>query len=298
MKTKLILTFCIMSGLMVSCSQKDTSDKEVQSISEEFNNYWYDGKAEISSYKLRQARYGEVRDGEAVLIYVTEPFSKKSFTKADNPSRKDPSVLKLNFTKSFLTGIYPYSIMTSIFSPINSVEHALKVSTSIQEWCGHTYMELIKKDDYNIGVMCYFEGEQYDHHEEITHLEDEIWTLLRINPDRLPIGEVKMIPAFSYLRLTHQETRPYSCNAILKSEDSKSVYSMDFAELDRFVEIEFESTFPYQILGWEETYPCVGCETKENLSSSATLIETIKTDYWNENSNSDTSSRIQLGLPY
>ena len=43
-------------------------------LSEEFKEYWFAGKAEITSYKLEQARYGELRDGSAVLIYVTEPF--------------------------------------------------------------------------------------------------------------------------------------------------------------------------------------------------------------------------------
>ena len=28
----------------------------------------------ISSYKLEQARYGEIRNGKAVLVYVTEDF--------------------------------------------------------------------------------------------------------------------------------------------------------------------------------------------------------------------------------
>ena len=36
---------------------------------EEFNAYWYAGKAEITSYSLQQARYGELRDGHAVLIF-------------------------------------------------------------------------------------------------------------------------------------------------------------------------------------------------------------------------------------
>jgi len=45
-----------------------------RNISQEFKDYWYAGKAEISSYKLEQARYGELRDGTAALIFVTEDF--------------------------------------------------------------------------------------------------------------------------------------------------------------------------------------------------------------------------------
>ena len=39
-----------------------------------FADYWHQGVAELTRYRLRQARYGEVYDGEAVLIFVTEPF--------------------------------------------------------------------------------------------------------------------------------------------------------------------------------------------------------------------------------
>ncbi|MEX0361456.1 MAG: septum formation inhibitor Maf, partial [Allomuricauda sp.] len=48
--------------------------KPKKKLSEDFKSYWYAGNAEITSYKLEQARYGELRDGTAVLIYVTEPF--------------------------------------------------------------------------------------------------------------------------------------------------------------------------------------------------------------------------------
>ena len=46
-----------------------------------FDKYWYDGKAEISSYKLKQGRYGEIHRGTASLIFVTEPFSPQRFVK-------------------------------------------------------------------------------------------------------------------------------------------------------------------------------------------------------------------------
>jgi len=111
-------------------------------LSQEFKKYWYEGNAEITSYELSQARYGELREGKAVLIYVTEPFLPGLQVKAD---KKDPSnvpVLKLNATKKYLTGIYPYSIMTSSFYPVYDNQHAQKISFSSQEWCGHVYAQL------------------------------------------------------------------------------------------------------------------------------------------------------------
>ena len=51
---------------------------------EEFSNYWYDGKAEISSYQLEIPRYREDREGTATLIYVTENFLAESQVKLES----------------------------------------------------------------------------------------------------------------------------------------------------------------------------------------------------------------------
>ena len=40
--------------------------------------------------------------------------------------------------------------MTSTFNPVNSKEHALKVSNSVQEWCGHVYAQLNNKKEFEI----------------------------------------------------------------------------------------------------------------------------------------------------
>lgn len=102
---------------------------------QKFKEYWYSGKAEITSYKLEQARYGEIHQGQAVLIYVTEDFLPHKQVKADQKSNNTVSVLKLNATKKFNTGIYPYSVMQSTFFPVSNNQHAIKITSSIQEWC-------------------------------------------------------------------------------------------------------------------------------------------------------------------
>ena len=129
-------------GSTSSTPPKEDTPKPKTPLSDEFKAYWYAGEAEITSYKLEQARYGELRDGNAVLIYVTEPFLPKEQVKANNNNPENISVLKLNATKKFLTGIYPYSIMSSTFYPVHDNQHALKTSLSVQEWCGHVYSSL------------------------------------------------------------------------------------------------------------------------------------------------------------
>ena len=104
----------------------------------EFGDYWYQGKAELTSYDLEQARYGEIHPGHAVLIFVTEDFSRSKHVKLDRPqSAGDDAVkvLKLNFMKKFNTGIYPYSMMSSMFTPIDLAR------------CRHELGQIIKHDE-------------------------------------------------------------------------------------------------------------------------------------------------------
>jgi len=138
--------FIFSTLLLLSCGSPAGSNAVAYPApSDEQKKYWYNGEAELTSFNLTQARYGELRTGTAMMIFVTEDFSTKKYTKTDKAGDETTSVLKLNFTKNFITGIYPYSIFTSSFVPFNGEERALKVSTSIQEWCGHVYMELIRK---------------------------------------------------------------------------------------------------------------------------------------------------------
>lgn len=136
--------------LVVACSPSQSQDKSTHRLPSGFNDYWYAGEAEITSYELQQARYGEIHAGEAVLVFVTEPFSKSMQVKLDNwrdESEDNVSVMKLNMMKKFLTGIYPYSMMMSTFIPVSADKYPdpFKVTTSSQEWCGHTWMQLTCK---------------------------------------------------------------------------------------------------------------------------------------------------------
>jgi hypothetical protein len=39
------------------------------------------------------------------------------------------------------------------------------------------------------------------------HLEDEIWSLIRMSPEKLPLGDLKMLPSFFYLRLKKRSSK-------------------------------------------------------------------------------------------
>lgn len=262
-------------------------------VTPDFNNYWYSGEAEISSYKLEQARYGELREGKAVLIYVSEDFLPKIQVKADHQNAKNVSVLKLNATKKFNTGIYPYSIMQSTFYPISNDKHAIKVSSSMQEWCGHVYTQLNNRDVFEIMSHSYFEGEADTSFTiEKSILENELWVQLRINPESLPTGELNIIPSFEYTRLRHIPLKAYKATATLTND----TYSIDYSGLKRKVTIHFNPEFPFKIEGWEESFKSgFGANTKV-LTTKASKLKTIKSPYWQKNKNQDEVLRETLRL--
>ena len=110
-----------------------------------------------------------------------------------------------------------------------------------------------------------------------------MWTKIRINPEDLPTGKLKVIPSFFYLRLKHKETQAYFCDAKLTEEKTTSTYEMNYAGLKRKVAITFENEFPYKILGWTESYPDGWAVDSPLLTTEASVLNTIQSDYWNKN---------------
>jgi len=268
----------------------------------QFGDHWYQGQAELSSYDLEQARYGEIHDGTAVLIFVTEDFSKSKHVKLDNPDQAGSdkvNVLKLNYTRNFNTGIYPYSMMTSVFTPVDFQRNTLKVTTSSQEWCGHAFTQLdFDEDDYEGEIYSYFESEGSETEVDIdaTWLEDEIWNLIRLNPDFLPEGNISIIPATMIQRLRHSDLEPVQAEAKLERAGTLSNYLLEFTDRERTLKITFSSDFPYQIQGWEDTYSSGFGNNAQTLTTKATLKKSIMIDYWNKNNPEDEVLRQQLGL--
>ncbi|MAN59311.1 MAG: septum formation inhibitor Maf [Flavobacteriaceae bacterium] len=299
----------IVSGVFLSCqdSEKnlipssdvainDASETEPRELSQPFKEYWFSGKAELTSYQLQQERYGELRQGTAVTIFVTEDFLPDVQVKANAANDTNETVLKLNLTKDFVTGIYPYHIMTSVFSPLDRNGHAIKVTNSTQEWCGQTYTQLNNRKDYDVVSHSYFEGEaDMEFSLEKTWLEDEIWSLIRIAPETLPTGELAMVPSIECVRLHHKDLQPYESFASFKQGDSLSTYTINYPTLQRQLTIWFHSAFPYEIEKWEEINASVGRDTT-SLKTTAQRLKRIKSTYWGKNKNVDIALRDSLGL--
>ena len=298
--------FFFLIVALFSCDKTNVSNKttsasssQIENIgtSAEFNAYWYAGKAEINRYELEQARYGEMRKGDAVLVFVTEPFSKQKQVKLDDANANPNDVvqvLKLNFTKKFDTGIYPYSVMTSAFTPVDVSQKTVKVTSSMQEWCGHVFTQLnLKNKQYVANVFSYFESEG-DKKSELGEAlsEDGIWSTLRINPTQLPQGKIKIIPSLSYLRFSHKELKAMEATASLSTTNFNQIavsqYLIQYES--RSLKIYFEPKSPFKIQGWEETYK----DGAQNMTTRGTLKKSMMLDYWSHNKNADDALRADF----
>lgn len=266
------------------------------------DDYWYQGKAEVSSYTLQQARYGAVHPGEAVLVFVSEDFlTDKQVKNETYRSEASTKVLKANMMRKFPTGIYDYSVMTSVFSPVNTqaFPHALKVTMSAQDWCGQTFVQVNRRGEaYQLRQFSYFEreGDQDLRIDEVAWLEEELWTRLRMNPAGLPVGKCQVLPSLMTLRLLHLPNKPLAATGELTDYDGDDFsgeylrqYQLRYDDLGRSLRIVFEGDSPYRIVGWVETDP-------SGLETIARKQAELFTPYWSKHDPQDSTLRKQLGL--
>jgi hypothetical protein len=270
-----------------------------------FSKYWYDGNAEINVFEVQQARYSGIHPGKTVLIFVTEDFLVNKQVKNERYAGEEyTSVLKTNLIRNFVTGIYDYSIMTSVFMPVDmhTYPHSLKVTGSAQDWCGQSFYQMnFANDQYLIRSFSYFEQQgDKEYHINSCLLEDEIFGLIRLGPEKLPIGEIEVIPGIAICRIKHTEIKPAKVLASQAKYDGNDFqgknlrsYLLEFPAIDRSLEIVFEENFPYEIVGWKDTYPAM---TGEIMTSKTSRIHKSKSKYWDQHDIEDRKLRSQLGL--
>lgn len=275
-----------------------------KAASTSFWSHWSDGKAELNGYNLTQSRYGELRQGRAILVFVTEPFSKKDMVKVDRWDRSDPNqvqAMKLNFIKKFQTGIYDYSVMTSIFVDPSDRFRPIKTSFSMQEWCGNVYEEtLFREGKAQITTNSYFEGEssrtEVDFSGNIVEEDTLKITLRGLASEALerPSGDFRMLPSATRRRLTHKPSTLVD-TSVSWSEDAKSVtvpagtfevQTASYARQDGSTcAYDLEVAYPHRIVAWS----CTDGE-KAELTGSTRL------PYWSTHREGDEKLLGELGL--
>lgn len=273
-----------------------------------FSELWYDGNAEISSYTLTEVRYGEPRTGERVLVFVTEPMRLATHIKPDvglDPSEMVP-VIKLIDSRRFVTGIYDYNVMSSVFAAVEEREEiplmgTMKVAFTSQEWCGTTMERLVRGPQAFEGKLySYFESEgEYSYslpHATTAQAEEVLWILVRtLRGPALQSGEqrtLQIVPSMWSRRTTHEP--PALVPAVLARHSNVTLDTpLGTKQARRFTwesggkqtSVFVEDAYPHRILSWSEPNGSTGM-----IKASQRL------PYWELNRNRDRRHREHLEL--
>jgi len=272
-----------------------------------FGTYWHDGKAELDGYRYTLTRYGQKRRGQALAIYVTEPFSRSKNVKVDDAARNPGDtfdVLKLNLVRDFQTGIYDYNTMTSLFARSQDFE-PVKLSFSSTEWCGNVYEELrIDPGRVSQKLSSYFEDESAAREERRPRggiLEEELFIRLRgLAGAYVAPGESRTVPmllsAFRR-RLTHQPLRWTSARiermaapqtiSVPAGRFKTAAYSVKIANGSEGL-FHVEAAYPHRLVRWE--WKQGEADDSGELSGSARL------QYWRLHGEGDERYLARLGL--
>jgi hypothetical protein len=278
-----------------------------------FDQYWSDNQAELAGYEFTTPRYGQLRKGTAVTIFVTEPFSNSARVKAD-PGKHPPSdefpAMKLNLVEDFSTGIYDYNLMTSVFVALRSVNNLppgtpAKISFSGQEWCGHVYHQLlIDENSIRSERHSYFDGEadadeKLENHPDALY-EDAIllWARGLAGPYMSPgqTRDADLLRSVKVVRLRHVPLKWERAKLTRKAETEKvTVPAGTFDAEVRTVEVPgdakrtwtiyVEHAHPHHILKWT-------CSDGEQ----AELLGADRLTYWQMNREGFQSALTKLGL--
>ena len=268
-----------------------------------FHDVWSQGTAELSSYQVVLPRYDELRSGQLVLTYVTEPLDRCTRIKDDDaPADQRLTVLKLNANLSFQTGIYPYSVMTTVLAPIDAYRPALprfspiKITLSVQEWCGHVFHGVWPGDSaFEEQIISYFASEGEARRLVAAPLstlyEDALLIQLRELDGPFAFGgdwQGRLVPSLWRLRRAHRAATP------LVASITREATTRDGTEINRFVLVagEYTRTFEVERRGAQRI---LAWETSEG--ERATLRNTARLAYWQLNHVGDESQRRALGLP-
>ncbi len=278
----------------------DLPDAPESTASSDFWDYWGDGKAELASYEGEIKRYGELRDAETVLIYVTEPHDRRTWIKDNSVDEEHKvNVMKLNHALKFQTGIYPYSIMTSIFAPVDKWDRRrfqpAKISFTAQEWCGHVWHAVWPgPEQYLTEIRSYFASEG-DQSSVVETSEDTLYQnalLIQLRGLDGPFNdgedwEGKLVPSLWANRKAHTDIEPVSATIERKEAtlDGTQVKRFVLSYEDKTITYDLEREYPHRVLRW----------THSN-GSHFRLQESERLPYWKLNNPGDETKREKMGL--
>jgi hypothetical protein len=223
------------------------------------------------------------------------------------------NVLKLNRVKRFQTGIYAYSIMTSVFTPLSparargasfGVGAPLKITFTAQECCGMTFQQLNRQADKTMLSQSnsYFESES-DRREtlkadETTLFGDDIFIVARELIKPLQTGSYTYYPTLEHARVSHQALAPTQIT-VAKQRARRANLLSGGAQTD-VVEWTFSGKNFRWTLAVEQSYPrrILAFHYEENGKTveKAEIKGSERLPYWQLNANGNESYLRSLGI--
>lgn len=273
-----------------------------------FWQHWSDGNAELASYSLRIPRYGAVREGKAVAIYVKEPFRPDTRVKADAPSATSYEAMKLNLVMDFQTGVYDYNTMTSVFLALEDGERATrglpaKVSYSAQEWCGHVYHHVLFDRGSSREILhSYFDGEadQSQHLDEPTDALSEdallMWARGMAAPAVAPGASttVSLLDGLQRVRFAHKPMEYAEATLSVAADvETVSVPGGEFEVRRRTAAVGEDRTWTFYV---EEAWPHRVIRWTRDDGFDAQLVGTDRMPYWRLHDEGDEANLERIGL--
>jgi hypothetical protein len=281
----------------------------VTAQSQDFYNFWGDGRAEVSSYRVVQPRYGEDRVGYGVMIYVTEDVRRSTLIKIESPTPEEERLytLKLNNFLKFTTGVYDYSVMTSAFSVIDPLTQEqpfelLKLNLSSQEWCGHVFEEVRVEQDRLLGALnSYFESEglQQWSFERPDDFESEDHLLIRIRELK---GEfmasestrtLTMLPSLWQFRMRHKPRELVTATLTKGTAGRITVGDVAYTAIPWTWSYEawektvwIDTAYPHRVLQWQTSD-----------GGRGELLVSKRLPYWGLHDLADEYLRDELKIP-
>jgi hypothetical protein len=268
--------------------------------------------AELSSYEITTDRYGEMRQAQGVLIFVYEEINGDTRIKVESdktPPAKQVPVLKLNNVVKFNTGVYDYSVMTSVFSGLSGpgVKRFLeprKISLTAQEWCGHVYHHLIPRSKgLESEIHSYFEAEGdattlLPYPSDRVYYEDELPILIReLDGEFLKTGESKTLDAVPSLWKTRKRHKPLAFSKGLLTKAGPAQLSTRSGE-KATIKWTFEQGGEITTYYVEAAHPRKLLAGEDGKGEKGELVRSLRKTYWKLNRNQDEGLRRELGLTF
>jgi hypothetical protein len=204
-------------------------------------------------------------------------------------------VIKLNDIRKFNTGIYDYSVMTSVFASVEQKKNiprfaAMKVAFTSQEWCGTVFEQTLRKNGaYENSIFNYFESEgtasyRFEHADTV-ETEENLW--IHVRELRGPILEegrskpIAVIPSAWSRRKSH--TPPAIIPGTLVKGTQRHIRTaighkkaVPFTWLlnGKRTLVWVEAKYPHRIMQWEEPD-----------GSTGKILASRREPYWKKNDN-------------